>query len=114
LNGLKVKSKIREMEVTNLANEARLKASEDRLEHQQRTIDGNAELLQTLQAQHTNAQAEHADCSVLLQTLQADHAALQVVHVRQQVVLSFGTKPNREAGKTGCKGCIRIGSCTPT
>jgi hypothetical protein len=57
----RLKSKIREMEVTTLANEARLKASEDRLEHQQRTIDGNAVLLQTLQTQHTNAQAEHAD-----------------------------------------------------
>ena len=94
----RLKSKIREMEVTNLANEARPKASEDRLEHQQRTIHGNAVLLQTR-------------CNIQMHSVQADHAALQVVHVKQQV---FGTTPNREAGKTGCKRCIRNGSCTPT
>jgi hypothetical protein len=59
----RLKSKIREMEVTNLANEARPKASEDRLEHQQRTIHGNAVLLQTLQMQHTNAQCSGGSCS---------------------------------------------------
>ncbi len=48
----RLKSKIREMEVTSLASKARLKASEDRLEQEQRTIDSNAVLLQTLQAQH--------------------------------------------------------------
>ena len=109
----RLKSKIREMEVTSLASKARLKASEDRLEQQQRTIDSNAVLLQTLQAQHfeqqqrtsdskaalletlRNAQAEKVSMnvtlennSVLLQTVQAEHAALQVVHVRQQVVLA--------------------------
>jgi hypothetical protein len=92
----RLKSKIREMEVTNLANEARLKASEDRLEHQQRTIDGNAVLLQNLQAEHTIAQSEHADCTVLLQTVQADHAALQDVHERQQVVLAQSQTERQE------------------
>jgi hypothetical protein len=42
----RLKLKIREMEVATLANEARLKASEDRLEHQQRIIDGNVVLLE--------------------------------------------------------------------
>ncbi len=40
----RLKSKIHEMEVISLASEARLKASEDRLEQQQRTIDSNAVL----------------------------------------------------------------------
>jgi hypothetical protein len=75
----RLKSKIRVMELSTLANEARLKASEDRLEHQQRTIDGNAVLLQTLQ------------------TIQAEHAALQVVHhVRQQVVLAQSEAERQE------------------
>ena len=38
----RLKLKIRDMEVATLANKARLKASEDRLEHQQRINDGNA------------------------------------------------------------------------
>ena len=95
----RLKSKLREMEVTNLANEARLKASEDRSENQQRTIDGNAVLLQNLQAEHTIAQtvlAEHADLSVLLQTVQADHAALQDVHERQQDVLAQSQTERQE------------------
>jgi hypothetical protein len=99
----RLKSKIRQMEVISLASEARLKASEDRLEEQQITIDSNAVLLETLQAQHfeqqqrtidsnaalletlrtqkTNAQAEKVSTLennlVLLQTVQAEHAALQ-------------------------------------
>ena len=92
----RLKLKIREMEVATLANEARLKASEDRLEHQQRIIDGNVVLLETLQTQHTNAQAEHADCSVLLQNVQAEHAALHALHVRQQLVLANSETERQE------------------
>jgi hypothetical protein len=58
------------------------------LEQQQRTIDSNAALLESLRTQNTNAQAEKVPTnvtlknnSVLLQTVQAEHAALQVVHV---------------------------------
>jgi hypothetical protein len=99
----RLKSKIREMQVTNLANEARLKASEDKLENQQRMIDGNAVLLQNLQAEHTIAQtvlAEHGNCTVLLQTVQADHAALQDVHERQQVVLAQSQTERQERQDT--------------
>jgi hypothetical protein len=92
----RLKLKIREMEVATLANEARLKASEVRLEHQERTIDGNAAVLENLQTQHTNAQAEHADCSVLLQTVQAEHAALHALHVRQQLVLANSETERQE------------------
>jgi hypothetical protein len=92
----RLKLKIREMEVATLANEARLKASEDKLEHQQRIIDGNVVLLETLETQHTNAQAEHADCSVLLQTVQAEHAALHALHVRQQLVLANSETERQE------------------
>jgi hypothetical protein len=92
----RLKLKIREMEVATLANEARLKASEDRLEHQQRIIDGNVVLLETLQTQHTNAQAEHADCSVLLHNVQAEHAALHALHVRQQLVLANSETERQE------------------
>ena len=92
----RLKLKIREMEVATQANEARLKASEDRLEHQQRIIDGNVVLLETLQTQHTNAQAEHADCSVLLQNVQAEHAALHALHVRQQLVLANSETERQE------------------
>ena len=92
----RLKLKIREMEVATLANEARLKASEDRLEHQQRINDGNVVLLETLQTQHTNARAEHADCSVLLQNVQAEHAALHALHVRQQLVLANSETERQE------------------
>ena len=92
----RLKLKIREMEVATLANEARLKASEDRLEHQQRIIDGNVVLLETLHTQYNNAQAEHADCSVLLQNVQAEHAALHALHVRQQLVLANSETERQE------------------
>ena len=78
----RLKLKIREMEVATLANEARLKASEVRLEHQERTIDGNAVVLENLQTQHTNAQAEHA--------------ALHALHVRQQLVLANSETERQE------------------
>ena len=98
----RLKSKISEMLVNSQASEARQIASEERLEQQQRIIDRNAFLIQTLQTQQaTNAlvietaQAEKLALnvtlesnSVLLQTAQAEHAALQVVHLRQEIILA--------------------------
>jgi hypothetical protein len=78
----RLKRKIREMEVTSMESEARLKASEDRLEHQQRTIDSNAVLLQTLQTQHTNAQAEKVSMNVALQN---NSVMLQTVQGNMQL-----------------------------
>ena len=50
----RLKSKISEMLVKSQASEARLIASEERLEQQQRIIDRNALLIQTLQTQATS------------------------------------------------------------
>ena len=96
----RLKSKISEMLVNSQASEARLLARDERLEQQQRTIDSNALLIETLQTQQAmNAlliETAHAEKlalnvilesnSVLLQTAQAEHAALQVVHLRQEIV----------------------------
>ena len=106
----RLKSKISEMLVKSQASEARLIASEERLEQQQRIIDRNAFLIQTLQTQQaTNAlvietaQAEKLALnvtlesnSVLLQTAQAEHAALQVVHLRQEIVLANSQTESQE------------------
>jgi hypothetical protein len=106
----RLKSKIREMLVNSQASEARLKASDERLEQQQRTIDNNALLIQTLQTQQAmnalmieTAQAEKLALnvtleinSVLLQTAQAEHAALQVVHFRQAIVLANSQTESQE------------------
>ena len=85
----RLKSKISEMLVKSQASEARLIASEERLEQQQRIIDRNAFLIQTLQTQQaTNA--------LVLQTAQAEHAALQVVHLRQAIVLANSQTESQE------------------
>ena len=74
----RLKCKIREMEVSRAASEALQKASQDRWEHQERTIASNALVLEALRTQHANG----------LQTVAAEHAAaLQVAHARQQLVL---------------------------
>lgn len=97
----RLKSKISELLVNRQASEARQIASDERLEQQQRTIDSNALLIQTLQTQQgvialllETAEAEKIAVNVtlernlaLLQTAQAEHAALQVVHLRQAIVL---------------------------
>ena len=54
----RLKFKISEMEVKRIETEALLKASEDRLASQQHTIESYAMLLESLEVQQTNAQAE--------------------------------------------------------
>ncbi len=63
------------MEVNTQANEARLKASEDRLEEQQRINNSNALLIQTLQTQQ-------ARNDLLIQTAEA--AKLLMIEERQE------------------------------
>ncbi len=106
----RLKSKISEMLGNSQASEARLIASEERLEQQQRIIDSNALLIQTLQTQQAmnalvieTAQAEKLALnvtlesnSVLLQTAQAEHAALQVVYLRQEIVLANSQTESQE------------------
>ncbi len=98
----RLKSKISELLVNRQASEARQIASDERLEQQQRTIDSNALLIQTLQTQEgvialllETAETEKIAVNValernsaMLQTAQAEHAALQVVHLRQAIVLA--------------------------
>ncbi len=95
----RLKSKIREMLVNSQVSEARLKASDERLEQQQRTIDSNALLIQTLQTQQAMKLALNVTLeknSVLLQTAQAEHASLQVVHFRQEIVLANSQTESQE------------------
>ena len=106
----RLKSKISELLVNRQASEARQIASDERLEQQQRTIDSNALLIQTLQTQQgvialllETAEAEKIAVNVtlernlaLLQTAQAEHAALQVVHLRQTIVLANSQTESQE------------------
>jgi hypothetical protein len=106
----RLKSKISELLVNRQASEARQIASDERLEQQQRTIDSNALLIQTLQTQQgvialllETAEAEKIAVNVtlernlaLLQTAQAEHAALQVVHLRQAIVLANSQTESQE------------------
>ncbi len=107
----RLKSKIREMFVNSQAIEARLQASDERLEQQQRTIDSNALLIQTLQTQQAmnvlaieTGQAETSALnatlernSLLLQTAQAERASLQVVHFRQEIVLANSQRERQKS-----------------
>ena len=63
----RLKFKIREMVVKRIETEALLKASEDRLASQQHTIDSNALLLQSLQMEQTNVQAEKVALNLALE-----------------------------------------------
>ena len=78
------------MEIESRAKEARLIASEALVEGQQRMIDSNALLLQSLQTQHTNAQMELARIEQVqtqhVMTLQAAHLQeLKTQHTNAQV-----------------------------
>ena len=68
------------MEVNTQASEARLKASEDRLEEQQRINNRNALLIQTLQTQQ-------ARNDLLIQTAQA--AKLILIEEREEARNAF-------------------------
>ena len=106
----RLKSKISELLVNKQASEARRIASDERLEQQQRLIDSNALLIQTLQTQQgvialllETAEAEKIAVNValernsaLLQIAQAEHAALQVVHLRQAIVLANSQTESQE------------------
>ena len=92
----RLKFKIREMEVKRLETEALLKASEERLASQQHTIDSNALLLESLQVEQTNAQADKVALNLalenngfMLQTVQAQQAALQCDHAKGIVALMY-------------------------
>ena len=106
----RLKSKISALLVNRQASDARQIASDERLEQQQRLIDSNALLIQTLQTQQgvialllETAEAEKIAVNVtlernsaLLQTAQAEHAALQVVHLRQAIVLANSQTESQE------------------
>ena len=106
----RLKSKISALLVNRQASDARQIASDERLEQQQRLIDSNALLIQTLQTQQgvialllETAEAEKVAVNVtlernsaLLQTAQAEHAALQVVHLRQAIVLANSQTESQE------------------
>jgi hypothetical protein len=76
----RLKSGISEMEVNSQARDARLKASEDRLEEQQRINNSNALLIQTLQTQQ-------AMNDLLIQTAQA--AKLLMIEEREEARNAF-------------------------
>jgi hypothetical protein len=74
----RLKSKIREMEVSRVASEALQKASQERLEHQELTIASNALLLEALRTQHANGLADKVSLNLpidnnvlMLHTVQA-------------------------------------------
>ena len=99
----RLKFKISEMEVKRIETEALLKASENRLATQQHTIESNALLLESLQVQQSNAQAEKVVLNLalenngfMLQTVQAQQAALQCDHATVQVAFANSGRENRE------------------
>ena len=99
----RLKFKIREMEVKRLETEALLKASEERLASQQHTIESNALLLESLQVEQSNAQAEKVALNLalenngfMLQTVQAEQAALQCDHATVQVAFANSGRETRE------------------
>jgi len=99
----RLKFKIREMAVKRIETEALLKASEDRLASQQHTIDSNALLLQSLEVEQTNVQAEKVALNLalenngfMLQTVQAEQAALQCDHATVQVAFVNSGRETRE------------------
>ncbi len=79
-----------------LETEALLNASEERLASQQHTIESNALLLESLQVEQTNAQADKVALNLalenngfMLQTVQAQQAALQCDHATVQVAFTL-------------------------
>jgi hypothetical protein len=99
----RLKYKISEMEVKRIETEALLKASEDRLASQQHTIESNALLLESLQVQQSNAQADKVALNLalenkgfMLQTVQAQQAALQCDHATVQVAFANSGIETRE------------------